>query len=442
MRRASRSAEHIAYPIDMSKFVTGSRTSARSRMTVLPAAALVGTLTGLIVSGLRYLTGGLLWPSLLATHSPVLLFAMPAVGIAASGLLLRYGSHRPEIHDAEAYLEAYHQGRPERRLGSFLAKTGAALSTVGLGGAAGLEGPSLYVGSSLGALVTRRLEFVGLDRDATRSLLVAGAAGGISAVFKAPLTGLVFALEMPYTDDFAREALVPSMVSSVFSYLVALAFLGPESIIRVDRSYTPSLQNVLLALVFGALVGVAARLIVRSLGAAETLSNHLRLSLPARTAIGGVLCAGFGLVSLLVFDRPLALGSGYQLIDAAAAGRYLGLAAALLFVLRAGAVVSTLGSGASGGSFIPLVSLGAIAGGVFEGIAPSTGPLFPIVGMAAFLAAANATPIAGAVFVAESTGAPGFVIPGLVAAAAAYVTAGGHTLSSHQKPSRRAQNEV
>jgi H+/Cl- antiporter ClcA len=134
----------------------------------------------------------------------------------------------------------------------------------------------------------------------------------------------------------------------------------------------------------------------------------------------------------------LAIGSGYQLIDAASAARYVGFAAALLFILRGGAVVATLGSGASGGSFVPLVSMGAIAGSVFQGIAPATGSLFPVVGMAAFLAAANATPIAGAVFVAESTGAAGYVIPGLVAAAAAYVLAGGRTLSEHQRPGRRS----
>jgi len=125
------------------------------------------------------------------------------------------------------------------------------------------------------------------------------------------------------------------------------------------------------------------------------------------------------------------------LIDAASAGRYIGLAAALLFVLRGGAVVATLGSGASGGSFVPQVSLGAIAGGGFAAFAPSTGSLFPIVGMAAFLAAANATPIAGAVFVAEATGAAGYVIPGLVAPAAAYVVSGARTMSGHQRPSRR-----
>jgi CIC family chloride channel protein len=279
---------------------------------------------------------------------------------------------------------------------------------------------------------------MGFTDEGLRALLVAGAAAGISAVFKAPLTGLVFALEMPYTDDFAREALIPSMLASVSSYLVAITLLGPEPLFQVNRGYVPSASNVLLALVLGGFIGIAARLVVASLAQAEIMAHRMRLPLVARTAIGGLACASFGLASWRIYGAPFAIGSGYQLIDAATAGRYIGLAAVLLLVLRGGAVVLTLGSGASGGSFVPLVSLGAIAGGAFEAIAPATGPLFPIVGMAAFLAAGNATPIAGAVFVAESTGAAGFVIPGLVAAAAAYVVAGGRTLSEHQRPSRRA----
>ena len=407
------------------------------RITVLPAAVIVGLVTGALVTGLRFLTNDVMWPRLLAVHNPVILFAVPALGILLSGVILRYFADRPNVHDAEAYLEAYHHGVLDTRFGSFAAKVAAAVATVGFGGAAGLEGPSLYVGSSLGAWATRHLQAAGIDRDRAKALLVAGAAAGISAVFKAPLTGLIFALEMPYTDDFAHEALIPSMLASVASYLVAISLLGPDSLFKVDRGYMPSVTHVLLALVLGALVGLAARIFLASLAFAESSSAKLRLSLVARTAIGGVCCAAFGVLSWRLYGSPLAIGSGYQLIDAASAGRYVGLAAALLFVLRGGAVVSTLGSGASGGSFVPLVSMGAIAGGAFEVLAPGTGSLFPIVGMAAFLAAANATPIAGAVFVAESTGAAGYVIPGLAAAAAAYVVAGGRTLSAHQRPNRR-----
>lgn len=411
--------------------------SANRHMTMLPAAVVVGLMTGLFVTGLRYLTTDVMWLRLLSTHSGLVLFAAPAAGILLSGLLLRYFADHPDIHDAEAYLEAYHRGRTDTRVGSFVAKVAAAVATLGFGGAAGLEGPSLYVGSSLGAVAANRLRRMGLNHDGLKALLVAGAAAGISAVFKAPLTGLVFALEMPYTDDFAREALIPSMLASVTSYLVAISLLGPEPLFQVNRAYVPSVGNVLLALVLGVLVGLAARFFVVSLKLAESLADRWKIPLVVRTAIGGILCASFGFASFRLYGSPLAIGSGYQLIDAASAGRYIGLAAVVLFLLRGGAVVSTLGSGASGGSFVPLVSLGAIAGGAFEAIAPATGALFPVVGMAAFLAAANATPIAGAVFVAESTGAAGFVIPGLVAAAAAYVVAGGRTLSEHQRPSRR-----
>jgi len=433
----------MPYPDYMTESLAAERVQPLPRegsrhLPVLAAAAIVGLMTGLLVTGLRYLTSDVMWPALLATNSGVLMFAAPAAGILLSGLILRYFADRPDVHDAEAYLEAYHHGRSDTRVGSFIAKVVASIATVGLGGAAGLEGPSLYVGSSIGALVARRLARFGLDQRGLKALLVAGAAAGISAVFKAPLTGLIFALEMPYTDDFAREALIPSMLSSVASYLVAISLLGPEPLFQVDRAYIPSVSSVLLALALGVFVGLAARLLVVFLKLVETLAKRVKLGLVARTAIGGVLCGAFGFASFRIFGTPLAIGSGYQLIDAASAGRYIGLAAALLFVLRGGAVVSTLGSGASGGSFVPLVSMGAIAGGVFKAFAPGSGSLFPMVGMAAFLAAANATPIAGAVFVAESTGAAGFVIPGLVAAAAAYVVAGGRTLSEHQRPSRRA----
>lgn len=411
---------------------------ARRAIRLLPAVV-VGVVTGLFVTGLRYLTTDVMWAALQRQDAWVL-FVVPAAGITLSGVLLRWFAKRPEVHDAEAYVESYHQRSSERDWRSFLAKTAASVTTVGMGGAAGLEGPSLYVGSSLGGWVARRLEGVGIEHEGWRPMLVAGAAAGISAVFKAPLTGLIFALEMPYTDDFAREALIPSMLASVSSYLVAITILGTEPIFKLNRAYVPSVSSVFLALALGVCVGIAARLFLHSLRTAGDWGTRFRIPLVARTAIGGVLCGAFGVASLWIFRSPLALASGYELIDVAMAGRVVGFAAVLLLLLRGGAVVATLGSGASGGSFVPLVSMGAITGSIFEAIAPATGPLFPMVGMAAFLAAANATPIAGAVFVAESTGSAGFVIPGLVAAAAAYVVAGGGTLSAHQRPSRRGMD--
>jgi CIC family chloride channel protein len=143
-------------------------------------------LAGSLVTGLRYLTNDIMRPRLLAANSGRLMFAVPAAGIALSGLLLRYFADRPDIHDAEIYLEAHHHGRSEARVGSFLAKVAASIATIGLGGAAGFEGPSLYVGSSVGVLASKRLRRFRLDQRGLRALLIAGAGAGISAVFKAP----------------------------------------------------------------------------------------------------------------------------------------------------------------------------------------------------------------------------------------------------------------
>ena len=393
----------------------------------------------MLVAGIRVFVYDLLWGHVPQNAFVVGLF--PAVGLLLSGLLLQFVAMRPKVHDTEAYIDAYHTGEVDAPRSAF-AKTMAALLTVGLGGAAGLEGPSMYIGSVLGGWLKPALLRLGIrDGRAARSLLIAGAAAGISAVFKAPLTGLIFALEVPYTDDFAREALIPALVASVSSYLALVSLLGTEPLFPVNRGLAPSLNNVLLALALGALLGVVARLLSLALVTAERVSERVRVPLFVRTLGGGVACGVLGIVTLRVFGSPLALGSGYDLINASVAGRYIGVAALVLLVLRSGAVLSTLGSGAAGGTFIPFMSMGAAAGAVFEAAAPASGALFPMVGMAAFLAAANATPIAAAVFVAESSGSAGYIIPGLVAATAAYLVSGGRSVSRNQRPSRSSDRK-
>ena len=120
--------------------------------------------------------------------------------------------------------------RPATPLGlrAFVARTLAGLATLGSGGPMGLEGPSLYAGAVVGSNLQRRLPrmFRNADR---RVLLVAGAAAGVAAIFKAPATGAVFALEVPYQDDLARNMLLPAMVSSAAGYLVFVGINGTSA---------------------------------------------------------------------------------------------------------------------------------------------------------------------------------------------------------------------
>lgn len=409
---------------------------ARSRaFRMLPLSLALGVITGLAVVAIRLVVYEGIWNRI--PRNGLVVGVFPAVGLLLSGLLLQYFTRSDSPHDTEAYIEVYHAGEADDWRAA-VAKTAAAICTVGFGGAAGLEGPSMYVGGTLGARLRAALRRLGVaDARAMRSLVVAGAAAGISAVFKAPLTGLVFAMEVPYTDDFAREALVPALVSSVASYLTLVSILGPEPLFPVDRALEPSLVSLALAVALGALLGLVARVLSLSVLAAERVSAKMRVPLAVRTLGGGVVCGLLGIVTLRAFGEPLALGSGYEIINGAVIGRFVGVAALVLFALRSVAVVATLGSGAAGGTFIPFMSMGAAAGAVFEDLLPRSGALFPIIRMAAFLAAANATPIAAAVFVAESTGSTGYVVPGVVAATAAYLVSGGRSISRNQRPSRR-----
>src|SRR5207344_2722482 len=117
----------------------------------------------------------------------------------------------------------------------FVARTLAGLATLGSGGPMGLEGPSLYAGAVAGSNLQRRLPrmFRSADR---RVLLVAGAAAGVAAIFKAPATGAVFALEVPYQDDLARNMLLPALVSSASGYVAFAAIHGTRPILAVTGS--------------------------------------------------------------------------------------------------------------------------------------------------------------------------------------------------------------
>lgn len=406
------------------------------RRISLALAPVVGVLVGLAMSGVRYVVIEVLWQRL-EPHTALGVIVVPFAGLAVSGLLLQFAARDAESHDTEAYIARYH--RPSANNGSTVVKVIAAMATVGFGGAAGLEGPAVHAGSEIGRKVQSLFTRTLTDR---RTLLAAGAAAGVSAVFKTPLTGVLFALEVPFKDDVARGALIPSALASVASYLVAVALTGAEPLFPVVRQFAPDTRTVLLSLLLGLVVGVIGRLFVMLLGIAKRLSELMSPPLALRAAGGGLACGLFGLASLLVLGAPLALGPGYGIIDATVAGRISGLPSLWLFLFRSGAVLATLASGVAGGSFFPLLSLGAAAGSVLEPLAPQAGSLMPLVGMAAFLSAGYGIPLTAAVFVAESTGAPGYIIPGLLGASVAYVVAGRRTLSHLQRPRATAGLEA
>ena len=293
----------------------------------------------------------------------------------------------------------------------------------------GLEGPSIYAGSAIGDWAERRFSAFMDEPSTGKVILIAGAAAGISAIFKAPVTGIVFALEVPYLEDLARRALIPAIFASAASYLVFVALTDTTPLFPT-AGVSLSVHDLLACLLIGLGCGLAARLFVATYHATEDARE--RVPYWIRPLVAGACLAVIGLICLHAFHRPLALGPGYVGIRLIAGGALGVRLLALLFVLKLLATCATAEGNGVGGLFFPSVMMGAATGAALGELVPGPPSLFAVVGIAAFLSGAYNVPLAGVTFVAETTGAPGYIIPGLLAAAIAYLVSGGRSLSRYQ----------
>jgi CIC family chloride channel protein len=406
----------------------------RTRLVVL-FAALTGLVTGVGVAGFEELTRDALFDHLV--RAPLALqLAGPLVGLLVSALVIRVGARAAGPATADEYIKAFHDTGRRLDLRPVPAKLVASVATLGLGGAMGYEGPSIYLGAAAGSSIQRRFaRWFSLD-DA-KVLLVAGAAAGVAAIFKAPVTGLVFALEVPYQDDLARRMLLPAGIAAAVSYTAFVAISGTAPLFEVSGSPPFDFRAHGGAALLGVLSGVGANAFVRALRWAKHFRANWHPLL--RAAVGGAGLAGLATLAWWALDAPMTLGAGYDNIQwAVEPHRALGLVV-LLLALRTAAVIATVAGGGVGGLFIPLVVEGALLGRVVSGLvhgSADSATFFPIVGVAAFLGAGYRVPLAGVVFAAEATGRPGFIVPGMIAAMVAQLFMGRASASPYQAAAR------
>jgi chloride channel protein, CIC family len=401
---------------------------------ILVLAGATGVLVGLGVAGFEWVTANLILDHLVTLPSWAVPLA-PGVGLAAAWFVLRTLGRGASPSTADEYLRAYHDRRRRLDLLVAPAKLVASMLTLGFGGAMGFEGPSIYLGAVVGSGLERRYEryFSPEDR---RVLLVAGAAAGVSAIFKAPATGALFALEVPYQEDTASHALLPALVASAASYLSYVAIFGLAPLFRVAGSPAFDTRDLLGALAMGVLAGLGARAFAALLRYAKRLAEASPVW--RSLTLGAAGMAFITAVSFALYGTHVTFGPGYQAI-AWTLGPNRGLAlVAALFALRAAATALTIAGGGAGGVFIPLVVQGWLLGSIIETSLHTHTSLFPVIGAAAFLGAGYRTPIAAVVFVAETTGRPGFVVPALVATAVAQLAMGTKSVTAYQIPRRAA----
>jgi CIC family chloride channel protein len=401
----------------------------RSREVVL-LAAITGSVTGLVVRFFEYVVVEVLFHVVI--EGPLWFGAIaPGIGLALSAILLRTLGNGASSATADEYLRAFHDPEYPLRPRAFMGRMAAAVTTLGFGGPMGLEGPSIYGGSALGAMIQRRLPaaFRGADH---RTLLVAGAAAGVAAIFKAPATGAIFALEVPFRDQMARRMLLPALVASASGYLVfvALSNVRPIFTFENDGGAAFEYKDLAGAILIGVCCAVGARMFSRMIRYAKGFTLR---PIMLRVVLASALLALLFVISRGLTGESLTIGSGYEVIRWLSEEHALWLLAAVL-VLRCLATATTVAGGGVGGLFIPLVVGGAIVGrGVGDLVNPLDPTLYVLLGMAAFLGAGYRVPLAAVMFVAETTGQPGFIVPALFAAVAAELVMGQQSITTFQR---------
>jgi CIC family chloride channel protein len=400
---------------------------AHTRDILLPAAV-VGLVTGLVVAAADVVTIDWLLDPIRELPIGVVAFA-PLVGLILAALVLRFLARRASPGLADTWLKAFHDRDHDMDVKQAPGGVLASIVTIGFGGALGLEGLALYAGGAIGTAMQHRLRRFFNPIDA-KMLMTAGAAAGVAAIFKAPATGALFALEVPYQDDFARRKLLPTLVAAAMGYVGFALVHGTEPLFPLRGTPALDATNLGGAVLLGIAAGIAARGFARLLRLAKRIQST---PLVPRVLGAGLALAGLFALGRLLTGRNLMLGPGYDCITWALSPSRAVPAVIALLLLRCLATAVTTGGGGAGGLFVPLVVAGALLGRALGGLLDALDTrLFLVVGVSAFLGAGYRVPLAAVMFVAETTGKAGYVVPALIAAVVADIVMGRDCVTAYQ----------
>lgn len=397
----------------------------RTPLAVL-TATVVGILTGVVVIAIEHLVEELLHH--VREASPGVIALALVIGAVLGALLVRYLGGRSSS-TTETYVERFHEPDPPLEPRYAPGRLGASVVSLGSGAPLGLEGPAVYSGAVIATFFQRHFRWA--NSIEANALLAAGAAAGVAAVFKAPVAGAIFALEVPYRDRLAGERVLPAMLGSAAGYLTLTAIEGTGKALDI-AAVELSFGRAMASIVLGVVVGVAARGIIALIRLAEGYSNK---GIPViRGLAAGASLAGLFALGRVLTGEDVAITAGFPVVDwALEPDHSIALLLAVLLI-RTVATSVAVGGGGVGGLFVPLIATGAIVGRLFADVGNSEDlTLFVMVGAAAMLGAGYAAPLTGVIIIAELTGQAGLVVPGLVATTLAMLTVGNRSVSHAQR---------
>lgn len=392
-------------------------------------------LAAIVMKNLVHYTRILLTSYVLAEHPGILYLVFPLVGILLTVLFVRYVVREPLSHGITRVLYAI------SRRNSFISRKNnwasviASTFTIGFGGSVGAEAPIVLTGSSLGSNIARHFN---LNYRSITLLLGCGAAGAISGIFKAPIAGIVFTLEVLML-DLTMSSIVPLLISSVTAAVLTYFLMGNAVLFSFEVKTTFLIKNLPYYIIVGFFCGLAGvyftklTMIVEK-GFKKIKDRYIRLT------VGGIILGS------LIFLLPPLYGEGYNTIllllnnniQAVTSGTVFGpslgefwsftLFLLAILVFKVFATASTNGAGGVGGVVAPSLFMGGVAGFLVSYVLNNIFGLglpessFTLTGMAGMFASVLHAPLTAIFLIAEITGGYGLFIPLIVTSTIAFIT--------------------
>ena len=413
----------------------------KDKQFVLILSFLVGIFTALAAYVLKFLVDYIkefLTENFDTTGANWLYLVYPVVGIFVTGLFIRKIVRDDISHGVTKILYAISRKQSRIKKHNVWSSVCASAITIGFGGSVGAEAPIVLTGSAIGSNLGSMFR---MDHKTLMLLVGCGAAGAVSGIFKAPIAGVVFTLEVLMM-DLTMAFLLPLLITSVTAASVSYLLTGTEAMFQFHLDYPFSLDRIPYAIALGVFCGLVAWYFTRSMNWIENIFRRYRNPYMK-------FLIGSAMLSVLIFLFPPLYGEGYDTISLLLNGtsnadwetvmnnslfygnaRLLVLYLVLIILFKVFASSATNGGGGCGGIFAPSLFLGCIAGFVFSYVCNQFNigntyipeKNFALMGMAGLMSGVMHAPLTGVFLIAELTGGYGLFLPLMIVSVCAYLT--------------------
>lgn len=421
------------------KFLLWREDHIKEKHFVLIISFLVGICTAvaaLLLKQMIHFIQHLLTGNFVEDDVNYLFLLYPVVGILVTGLFVKYIVRDDISHGVTKILYAISQRKSRIKPHNMWSSIVASSVTIGFGGSVGAEAPIVLTGAAIGSNLGRLFR---MEQKTLMLLVGCGAAGAIAGIFKAPIAGLVFVIEVLML-DLTMTSVLPLLISSVTAATMSYIFTGTDAMFKFSQTEAFMMERIPYVLLLGIFCGLVSLYFTRVMNHVEGMYRKLGVYWK-KFVVGGIM------LSVLIFLFPPLYGEGYDTIGSLLNGQFLNimdrsmfyslndsywgiiLFLTLILFTKVFASSATNAGGGCGGIFAPSLYLGCIAGFIFAHVSnffPATMYLseknFALLGMAGVMSGVMHAPLTGVFLIAELTGGYDLFLPLMIVSISSYIT--------------------